>query len=48
MEDPNITHDILNKFSTFEIIVVWELDFEKIVRMSKILNNMDCNYYSKK
>jgi hypothetical protein len=43
VEDPNTTQDVLDKFSTFEIIVMWELDFVKIVRMSKKLNNKDCN-----
>jgi hypothetical protein len=43
VEDPNIAHDVLDKFSMFEIVVVWELDFVKIVRMSKNLNNKDYN-----
>ncbi len=47
MEDPNITQDVLDKFSTFEIIVVWELDFVKIVRMLKFMNNKDCNLSTK-
>jgi hypothetical protein len=38
VEDPNITQDVLDKFSTFEIVVIWELDFVKICKMSKILN----------
>ncbi len=43
MEDPNIAHDVMDKFSTFKIIVVFELDFVKIVKMSKFLNNKACN-----
>jgi hypothetical protein len=42
VEDPNITHDVLDKFSIFEIIIVWELDFVKKFRMLKNLNK-DCN-----
>ncbi len=34
MEDPNTTQDVLDKFGTFEIVVVWELDV-KIIRLSK-------------
>jgi hypothetical protein len=47
MEDPNIAQDILEKFNTFKIIMVWELDFVKIMRMSKKLNNKDCNLVTK-
>ncbi len=47
MEDPNTTRDVLDKFNTFEIIIMWELDFVKIVRMSKNLNNKDCNLLTK-
>ncbi len=43
MEDPNTTHDVLDKFNTYKIVVVWELDFVKIIRMSKILDNKDYN-----
>jgi hypothetical protein len=43
VEDPNTTDDVLKKFSTFKIVVVWELDFVKLIKMSKILNNKDCN-----
>jgi hypothetical protein len=46
-EDPNTAQDVLDKFSTFEIVIVCELDFEKIVRMSKILNNKDCSLLTK-
>jgi hypothetical protein len=47
VEDPNTRQDVLNKFSIFEIIVVWELDFVKIVKLPKILNNKDCNLSTK-
>jgi hypothetical protein len=46
MEDPNIAQDVLDKFSTFEIVVVWELDFVKICKVSKIFNK-DCNLSTK-
>ncbi len=32
VEDPNTAHDVLNKFNTFKIVIVWELDFVKIVK----------------
>ncbi len=47
MGDPNIARDVLDKFSTFKIIIVWELDFVKIIRMSKNLNHKDCNLLMK-
>ncbi len=47
MEDPNIAKDSFLKISTFEIIIVWELDFVKIVKMSKILKNKDYNLSTK-
>jgi hypothetical protein len=47
VEDPNTTHDVLDKFNMFKTIVVCELDFVKIMRMSKILNNKDCNLSTK-
>ncbi len=34
-------------FSAFEIVVVWELDFVKIIKMPKILNNKNCNLLTK-
>jgi len=43
VEDPNTTHEILEKFSVFEIVIVWELNFVKIMKMSKNLNNKDSN-----
>jgi hypothetical protein len=42
VEDTNTTHDVLDKFNTFKIVIVWELDFVKIIRMLKKLNK-DCN-----
>jgi len=47
VEDPNTIQDVLDKFNTFKIVVVWELDFVKIVTMSKILNNKDCKLSTK-
>jgi hypothetical protein len=46
VEDLNIAHDVLDKFSIFKIFVVWELDFIKIIRMLKNLNK-DCNLSTK-
>jgi hypothetical protein len=43
---PNTTDDVLDKFNTFEIIIVWELDFVKLVKLSKNLNK-DCNLSTK-
>ncbi len=46
VEDPNTSQDALDKFNTFKIVIVWELDFVKVVKMSKILNK-DCNFSTK-
>lgn len=46
VEDPNTAHDVLNKFNTFQIVTMWELDFVKIIKMSKNLNK-DCNLLTK-
>jgi hypothetical protein len=45
---PNMKLRVQKMYNKFQIIVVWDMDFVKICKLFKILNNKDCDFMQHK
>jgi hypothetical protein len=47
VDDPNPRPWVQEIYSNFQIIIIWDTNFMKICKLSKILNNKDCDFNTK-
>ncbi len=42
MADPNISFEVCKLYNKFKIVVMWNNNFVRMCKVSKILNNKHC------